>query len=251
MDRGLTLMGQDVSLDTPIQPLLKDLVDFRNKLNKEKWQRVTLRHVLTHSIGFADGLLFSKDIKDRDPNTFLDFIVNYDIHFEPGTHFVYSNVGPFLISVIIQEHLGLNLSEWVSQTLFSQLGITDFDWKNYGKYCAGATGLLLKHKDLNKIGLLLLNNGFYNGQEIVNKNWVKQMCTLQIHTPTMYDEKRVFPKFGYGFFVYICKNGNYYIDGTNGQYIIVIPRNNILITTMGHQPDMKPITECLRILTEN
>ena len=249
MEAGLVFSGEKVTLDTPIFPLIKSLAVLTNKKNRKMWDRVTLRHVLTHSIGFADGLLFSKDIKDKDPETFLDFIVNYDISYEPGTHFVYSNVGPYLLSVIIQEQLGLNLSEWVSQTLFSQLGIVDFEWKNYGKYCAGATGLLLSHEDFNKIGLLLLNKGMYEGHQIVNKEWVEQMCSLQIETPTMYDEKRVFPKFGYGFFVYICKNGSFYIDGTNGQYIIVIPQKGILVTTMGHQPDMKPITECLRVLT--
>lgn len=251
MDQGLMLKGRKLNLDSCIFPYLENLAELRNMNNIEKWQKVTLRHVLTHSIGFADGLLFSKDIKDKDPSTFLDFILNYDIIYEPGTHFVYSNVGPYLLSVIIQEQLGINLSEWVANTLFSQLGITDYEWKNYGKYCAGATGLFLKHEDFNKIGLLLLNKGKYLDCTIVPTQWVECMCSLQIETPTMYDEKRVFPKYGYGFFVYICKNGNYYIDGTNGQYIIVMPHSKILVTTMGHQPDMKPITECLRILTKD
>lgn len=249
IDQGLSLMGEKLTLDTHVFPFIENLATLRNKTNLKMWQKVTLRHVLTHSIGFAEGLLFSKDIKDKDPSTFLDFIINHDIIYEPGTHFVYSNVGPYLLSVIIQEHLGINLSEWIASTLFSKLDITDYEWKNYGKYCAGATGLFLKHEDFNKIGMLLLNKGKYYGQTIVPTKWVESMCTIQLLTPTMYDEKRVFPKYGYGFFVYICKNGNYYIDGTNGQYIIVIPKNRILVTTMGHQPDMKPITECLRILT--
>lgn len=250
IENGLIWKGEPVTLETKIFPLIKDLVTVTNESNLVKWEKVTLKHVLTHSIGFADGLLFSKDIKDKDLNQLLDFIVNYDITYEPGTHFVYSNVGPYLISVIIQEELGVNLSEWVNNILFKKLNITKFEWKNYGKYCAGATGLKLNHNDLHTIGLVLLNGGKFNGEQLVSAEWIKLMTSLQIETPLMYDEKRVFPKFGYGFFVYICKNGNFYIDGTDGQYIIVIPKDNILITTMGHQPDMKPITECLRKLLD-
>lgn len=250
IENGLTFRGKKVTLNTKIFPYIKDLVNIHNINNITRWEQVTLRHVLTHSIGFADGLLFSKDIKDKNPDTFLDFIVNYKITYEPGTHFVYSNVGPYLISVIIQEELGINLADWINDVLFTKLDIVDYEWKNYGKYCAGATGLKLGHNDLHKIGLVLLNKGQYNNKYIVSSDWINQMTSLQIGTPTMYDEKRVFPKYGYGYFVYICKNGNYYIDGTDGQYIIVIPKDNILVSTMGHQSDMKPITECLRILLE-
>ena len=88
----------------------------------------------------------------------------------------------------------------------------------------------------------------FEGKQLVPKDWVEAMTKVQVPTPMMYDEKRVFPKYGYGFYIYICKNGNYYIDGTDGQYLIVLKDKGILITTFGHQPDMKPITECFREL---
>lgn len=248
MENGLQLRGETITLDTKIFRFFKDRVKITNQKNIEKLKRVTLQHVLTHTIGYADGFLFSKDIKEKDPFTLLDYVFNYDITHEPGECFVYSNVGPYIISALIHEELGVSLSEWVRQMLFQKIGIKNFEWKNYGKYCAGATGLKLSHDDLHKIGEILLNKGKYEGQQLVPKHWIELMTKVQVLTPTMYDEKRVFPKYGYGFYIYICKNGNYYIDGTDGQYLIVLPQKETLITTFGHQSDMKPITECFREL---
>jgi CubicO group peptidase (beta-lactamase class C family) len=260
IENGLKLRGKPLSLDTKIFPFFKDIVNITNSENIEKWEQVTLRHLLTHSIGFAEGLMFSKQIKDKAPDALLDYIFNTNIVNTPGTTFVYSNVGPYLLSVLIQEELGIDLWNWINQILFQKIEITSYEWKNYGKYCAGATGLKLFHDDLHKIGEILINKGLYKGKRIVSSEWIDLMTTRQISTfggefpngqrtePTVYDPKRVFPKWGYGFFVYICENGSYYIDGTDGQYIIVIKDKGILITTFGHQSDMKPITECFREL---
>lgn len=248
IDNGLQLNGEFLTLETKIYPFFKEKINFTNLRNIEKLKRVTLKHVLTHTIGYADGLLFSKEIKDKDPFSLLEYVFNYDIVYEPGEHFVYSNVGPYIISALIQEEFGINLSDWIKTILFDKIDIINYSWKNYGNYCAGATGLKLSHEDLHKIGTILISKGQYKGQQIVPENWINQMTSIQVATPSMYDEKRVFPKFGYGFYIYICKNGSYYIDGTEGQYLIVIPEKDLLITTFGHQPDMKPITECFREL---
>ena len=248
IEDGFKIGGETINIDTKIFPFFKDRIKITNKKNIAKLEKVTLKHVLTHTIGYADGLLFSKDIKDKDPYTLLDFVFNYDIIYEPGDCFVYSNVGPYILSALIQEEVGVNLSEWVRQMLFKKIGIKNFEWKNYGKYCAGATGLKLLHEDLHKVGEILLNNGKYAGRQLVPQHWIESMTKIQVLTPTMYDEKRVFPKYGYGFYIFICKSGNYYIDGTDGQYLIVLPAKGILITTFGHQSDMKPITECFKEL---
>ena len=245
---GLMIRGERLSLETRIFPFFRDMVSITNSSNLPILERITLRHVLTHTMGYADGLLFSKDIKDRDHSTLLEYVLNYDLVYEPGQTFVYSNVGPYIISALIQEELGLNLADWIKTMLFNKIDISKYEWKNYGKYCAGASGLRLSNVDLHKIGEILLNKGKFKGEQVVPQDWIAMMTSVQVLTPTMYDETRVFPKYGYGFYLYICKNGSFYCDGTDGQYLIVVKDKGILITTFGHQSDMKPITECMREL---
>lgn len=248
IDQGLIIQGQRLGLETKLWPFFEDKVKLTNTNNISKLNQLTLQHALTHTYGYEDGLMFSKDIKDKDPYTLLDYIFNYDIVHSPGKHFVYSNAGPYLISALIHEELGINLSDWINQILFKKIGISKYEWKNYGKYCAGASGLRMANEDIHKIGLILLNDGNYNGQQVVSKEWAQHMRTAQIQTPSMYDEKRVFPKFAYGFYLWVCKEGHYYCDGSNGQYIIILPKREMVITTLGCQSDMKPITVCLRDL---
>lgn len=76
------------------------------------------------------------------------------------------------------------------------------------------------------------------------------MSTLKVFTPNNYDETRVLPKYGYGYNLWVCKNGTYYHDGSDGQYIIVVPNKNMVITITADQKDMKPITACMKKLFE-
>jgi CubicO group peptidase (beta-lactamase class C family) len=249
MERELTIRNKILTLDTLVWPFFESKVQITNQRNIPKLGRVKLRHLLNHTIGHEVGLMFSKDIRDRDPETLLDYIWNTEIVYEPGEHFFYSNAGPFLISAIVQEELGVNLSAWINDLVFRPLGIENFEWKNYGKYCAASSGLRISNRDLHKIGRVFVENGRYAGGQLVPQRWLNLMRSPQVATPTyLYDETRVFPKYAYGYYLWICRDGSYYCDGTDGQYLIVLPRIDVVITTFGHQSDMKPITECLRPL---
>lgn len=248
IEEGLFFDGQRVTLDTFVWPFFKDLVDLRNKKNLPRLERVKLKHLLTHTIGHDTGLMFSKDIVGIPSDKLLEYIWNADMTHEPGEFFVYSNAGPFLISVLIQEELGTNLSDWIRKALFDPLEIHNFEWKNYGKYCAAATGLKLSHDDLHKIGLFLLNEGVFKHRQIVPRHWIQEMRNTKVLTPSLYGVKHALPKYSYGYYLWITETGTYFADGTDGQYLIVIPKEHTVITATGNQEDMTPITECMKPL---
>ena len=126
------------------------------------------------------------------------------------------------------------------------MNIKEFEWDNYGNYCPASTGLYLKHTDFHKIGQLLLNNGKYNEVQIIPENWVREMSSIQLETPTAYKSERVLPKIGVGYYTFISRDGYIFRDGSNGQYIIVNKEKNLLITIMSSEKDMKKITEIFR-----
>lgn len=233
-----------LSAETPVWPVIKDIVTVTNTENLNKLEKLTVKHLLTHTVGYEVKLLKSKDIKHMDPYTYLDFLVNYPIVHEPGEFFLYSNAAPYLLSAFLQEILGMNVSDYANDKIFKKLGIENYTWKNYGNYCAACTGLRLHLDDVIKLGLLLLNMGAYDGQQIIPSSWIERMTSAQVLTPEMYDKKRALPKYAYGYLVWVCESGTYYIDGTNGQYLIVVPHKNLVIATTGNQTDMKPITKC-------
>lgn len=248
IDKGLSIAGEPLNLNTKIFPTIKDIVNITNKSNIEKIKEWTIKDLLTHTTGYESQMMSERFIQDIDKDNLVDYALNYDIPYEVGVRFAYNNVEPFILSVFFQEAFNQNLTDFINENIFKKLKILDYKWENYGKYCPGATGLYLKHSDFHKIGQLLLNDGKYNNNQIISSNWIKEMCSMKLETPSAYKSERVLPKIGIGYFTFISRDGYIFRDGSNGQYIILNKDKNLLITIMSTEKDMKNVTEILRNL---
>ena len=94
----------------------------------------------------------------------------------------------------------------------------------------------LSTRDMARLGLLMLNNGSWNGKQIIPKDWVK--LTTSTITPT----SEINPKFkrawklAYGYLWWIWNDDNkifdgaYYASGAYGQYILIIPKLKMVIS---------------------
>lgn len=246
IDRKMLVNGEPLTLDTKIYSYIENIVDITNPQNLEKIKQWTVKDLLTHSTGYESQMFNEKSLMNVDKEKVLDFALNYDIPYEVGTRYAYNNVEPFMFAVLFEECFGINISEFIRENIFEKLGIKEYEWGNYGKYCMSATGLYLKHTDFHKVAQLLLNDGKYNDEQIIPQEWIKDMITLQVETPNLYKPERVLPKIGGGYFTFISRDGYVFRDGTNGQYIILNKDKNLLITIMASEKEMKNVTEILR-----
>lgn len=151
----------------------------------------------------------------------IDFILSSPMNGPPGQIFFYSDDNPTLISYAIQRKYGKSLSEFASEFLFSPLGISEWKWEaskegiNYG-----GSNLYFKPRDMAKFGQMLLQNGKWNGQQIVDSLWIAEA------TKAHYSETY----WGYGYLFWIMKGLNGYdAAGHGGQEIIVIPSKNLVV----------------------
>ena len=126
------------------------------------------------------------------------------------------------------------------------MDIKKYKWDKYGDYCPGCTGLFLLPKDFHKLGVLIMNDGIFNNNIIVPCNWIREMTKLQVETPNLYNEKRLFPKCGGGYYTFISRDGYVFRDGSNGQYIIINKEKRLVISIMSSEHDMGKITEIFR-----
>lgn len=246
IDQGLMWNGETVSLSTKVWPLLSKIVETRSVVAEEAWGEVTIKDLLRSTIGHQTGLLFSKDIKGRDPSALLDYVVSQSIPGKVGEDFVYSNAGLFILSSLISKFSGIDLDNFVQELLFTPLGIHDVKWDRFGHTVAGCTGLWMSNVDLHRVGLLLLNDGVFDGIQIVPSAFIAEMRTPQVPAPThRFVPDRAFPKWSYGLCLWICEDGTYYCDGTDGQYLIVFPSRKAVATLLASQPDTVPISDSL------
>jgi CubicO group peptidase (beta-lactamase class C family) len=239
--RETQINGAPIALDTRVEPLLRQHM---SDSARRQWVDVRILDLLNNTIGHEEGFLFRKDLGNLPQSEYLAYVFDVPVRHAPGTHFSYSNVGPFLFSVIVQDWLGTSLHAVAQATIFAPLEISG-DWRLFGDYSAGCTGLSMRNADLIKLATLLRDGGTTNGASIVPRSWITTMSSPISLTPHMFDPGRVFPKHAYGIGLWVCENGAYYCDGTNGQYLIVIPDRGVALSTTGDQPDMKPITKCM------
>jgi CubicO group peptidase (beta-lactamase class C family) len=87
---------------------------------------------------------------------------------DPGARFVYSTPLTHTMSGILTDTSGMSLLELADEHLFGPLGIDKLQWEQGPKgYYFGGAELFLRPIDMAKFGLLYLNDGKWQGEQIV------------------------------------------------------------------------------------
>ncbi|WP_375210642.1 serine hydrolase domain-containing protein, partial [Hyphococcus sp.] len=116
VDEGL------VDLDRPIADYLdRPIPDYEGWAvleGDEDWRRVTPRHVLTHTTGLHN-------LRFLEPNRDLKF------HFTPGDAYAYSGEGFWLLQLMLEEGLGLDVKEEMQRRMFDRFDMpnTSMQWR--------------------------------------------------------------------------------------------------------------------------
>ena len=79
------------------------------------------------------------------------------------------------------------------------------------------------NRDFAKLGRLMLNKGKINGEEVFPESWYKEMIKWDLKENSAWDNE-------FGWWLGPKDYGYYYAAGLWGQYVIVYPKKNIIIT---------------------
>ena len=195
-----------------------------------RWDSLTLEHLLTMTMGHAH---FSR------PQS-LQEAFSYELESDPGTCFVYDNTCTFLASAMLTKATGLKLREYLQERLFSPLKMGEPEWQESSDgYTIGATGLMLTTSELSLFARFLLQRGNWEGKSLLPASWIDAATRTQV--PTNPPETDRDWDLGYGYQFWTCRHGAYRLDGREGQFIIVLPFYNTVITINSNEADYKHI----------
>jgi len=218
-------------------------------LNTDGKDKISIEHLLTMTSGLewdewnaslsspsndTIGIWFS----DKDPVT---FVLERPLIYEPGTNFTYSGGNMTILGEILRNASGMNLDEFSTQYLFEPLGIKSSLWLQFENGVIAADGQLkIKPRDMAKIGVMFLNNGLWNGKQIVSGEWVEKST---ISYPGNTKIKIPGTDSGVNGYSYTWwtkeyslsgKEVNmYYAGGWGGQYIMVFPELDTVVVFTG------------------
>jgi CubicO group peptidase (beta-lactamase class C family) len=222
-----------------IKSVRQNALDFFPEIameTKDKYLKdITIEHLLTMSAGFNTNTL--PDFYNKDANfDSAKHILTYDsVLSKPGETFYYDSGLPHLMSAIIQKTSGQTLEAYAKTDLFGPLGITDYGWQSDPQgITTGNSGLILRPRDMAKLGYLYLHNGQWNGKQIVPAEWVQVSTTRHMETKRLMNAAE---DDGYGYFWWIDSFGGYSAHGFGGQYIFVLPQLDMIVVFTGGLAD--------------
>lgn len=163
-------------------------------------------------------------------------VLNQDFEREPGTEYEYSSGSTQLLGVILKRAIQKknpqsNVSEHLSQSLWQPLGMEkdaiytlDRAGEDGGMertYCC----VFATARDYAKLGQLLLQDGQWGGKQLLDKAFVQRMRKPDLQA-----------YYGHSLWMdWTYKHPFYFMQGHQGQYVIVVPSHQLVVVRLGQQ----------------
>jgi CubicO group peptidase (beta-lactamase class C family) len=231
-----------------------DYLPEHQHLNTDGKDKITIEHLLTMTSGLEwmewnatyssrenpiVEIWFQDAEQNKDPVT---FVLEGSLIDEPGTSFRYFGGNQIVLGEIIKYATGTMIDEFSGKYLFEHLGIDSFDWwDRYESGVIGAhSGLSMTPRDMVKIGVTYLNNGVWNGKQIISEQWVEKSTTAfpgnEGINPAGSDKKNL--GYSYSWWTKTFDDSGkatymFYASGWGGQSIMVFPELNTVVVITG------------------
>jgi CubicO group peptidase (beta-lactamase class C family) len=105
-------LNLDASVADLLPRPLPEYDDFKDLAGDERWRALTPRILLTHTSGFANFRWLEADQRLR-------------FHYDPGTRYGYSGEGFYILQLILEQGLGLDVGKEMQARVFDRFGMTN------------------------------------------------------------------------------------------------------------------------------
>ena len=219
---GLAIAEGHLSVHDPVISFFPDAVP-----EEPGWRLEAMRvsDLLTMSTGHIgeDLRAFSFDSTSPLPEAFL----NLPVAHKPGTHFNYNTPASYMLSAIVQELTGENLLDYLRPRLLDPLGIVDATWSTDAEGVAhGGFGLSITTESIARFGQLYLQQGMWEGEQLLPAEWVAQATARQTSNGSNPDSPW---DQGYGYQFWRNRHGAYRASGLAGQLALVMPEQDAVV----------------------
>ena len=213
---GLAIEDNRLRLDDRIAAIFPELLP--DSVSKDLAD-MTVRHLLT----MASGVKPDWNMRSRGKEwirTFLSKPVK-----EPGTQYAYDSMVSYMLAAVVQKVTGKKLTEYLQERVFTPMNVTEWAWEESPEGVnTGGWGVHIQPESLAKFGQLILNEGRWEGKQLVPTEWIREMCKKHRETG-----REV-----YGYHIWHCggHDGAVRADGALGQYVIsVLDKDMVVVMT--------------------
>lgn len=213
---------------------------------------ITIHDLLTMNCGHETEPNI-RVVSDEPDTTrqWVKLFLQHPVPHQPGTWYCYNSIGTFMCSAIVQKVTGQKVNDYLQSRLWEPLHIAQPQWlENPDGINCGGWGLYLKTEDMAKFGQLFLQKGQWNGKQLISEAWVNEAskyqvpsCPAGMSTATA-EAQGLTPEnnswvLGYGYQMWRTPGDAFRADGAFGQYIIVWPAQDAVITITADSRDLQ------------
>lgn len=162
---------------------------------------------------------------------------------EYNGNFHYNNYHPLLLGLILERSTGQSVSQFFEREIWQKIGAEyDASWSLDSKksgFEKMESGINFHAVDFLKIGSMVLHNGYFNGTQIINDEWLKSstLCDFPINTAEYENTFLSGKNIGYKYMWYSTPSAQSGYDiiawGKSDQILYISPANNIVILRTG------------------
>ncbi|MEO6855119.1 MAG: serine hydrolase [Rhodoferax sp.] len=160
----------------------------------------------------------------------------------PGSYFLYNNWDFNAAGTAFERLTGRGIYQAFASDLAMPLQLQDFDLARHKRSGDArrsqhlAYPFYLSTRDMARLGYLMLRGGNWQGQQLIPADWIAQMTRQTTPAAQMHPAHTARRGFGYGYLWWLLEepldsplNGAYMAWGVQGQYILVIPKREMVI----------------------
>jgi len=206
------------------------------------YSSITIRHLVWMSSGLnwkeSGKNPFSDNAKAYYGNDLKQLILNQKPLETPGKYFDYMSGNSALLALIVERATGKNVSEYAQEKLWKKINaehIAYWSLDNDNGFEKAYCCFYAIPRDFAKIGQLILNKGKWNNEQIVSEEYLKECF---VPAPTLELDGEINQRYGLHWWLGVFEKETFYhAQGILGQYIIMLPKSNMVIVRTGRKRD--------------
>lgn len=210
-----------------------------------------VRHLLTMTSGHGRGI--SGGSWRRLKTSWIEDFLKQPTPFIPGETFVYDSAASYMLSAIVQKVTGRQINDYLKERIFEPMGMSAFMKWDIGTdgVNTGGNGLSCTSEDMLKLGILHLQGGEWQGQQLLPRDWVNVTTGMQVRDVVMgvftgdhylgpeelAEGEAANKREGYGYQWWRGPHNSFSANGLFGQYCIVLPDQQTVVVFTGGLAD--------------
>ncbi|WP_248703294.1 serine hydrolase [Curtobacterium sp. MWU13-2055] len=232
---GIAVREGLIELDATALSYFPELDD---EITDERSRRIRVRHLLAMASGHREEAL--DRARAADPTNLVRGFLLTPPDEEPGTVFAYNQPCTYTLGAIVRRVSGGSLVDYLRPRLLDPLGIDDLAWRRDETGAElGFSGCYAPTSAVAALGQLYLQRGLWDGERILDEDWVAAATRKQIENPA---EENPDWSQGYGFQFWMARHG-FRGDGAYGQFCVVLPELDVVLAITGQSLDMQAVLD--------